>query len=53
MTIIHERMTPGSDGWKPAIFAESRASWHICIIVYLYVNKTYDQLINQSRLSYF
>ncbi len=55
MTIIHERMTPGGDGWKPAIFAESRASWHICIIVYLYrtvyANKTYDQSINQSCLS--
>ncbi len=40
-------MTPGSDDWKPAIFAESRASWHICIIIYLYVNKTSDQSVKR------
>ncbi len=53
MTIIYERMTPEGDGRQPAIFAlaESRASWHICIIVCLYVNKTYDQSINQSSSS--
>ena len=48
MTNTHERMTLGGDGWRPAIFAESRASRHICIIVYLYYYIWIKLLINQS-----